>query len=650
MNKNNFGEVIVMKENIIDERVEQNNLSPLDKRYYDARESLNKYSPTAYGNWAKGVYGKKYIKANFEDLRSKSIENFSLQRSVGLSITVLAMLLEKDEITGDYKYTFEQIMDPEQLLDEKQRLFDKIITATTSAGDDNRKYLKELFVNGMKRGAEIMDKMVSELDFEDEHYELSEKFHQLTGLSNFMFDAWQEIDRDNFDITPMIQEDNPEAKSYQEVINLIKNKYVGPYSLWNSKCKELVAQHINVLEGKRVNHNNYLIAGFSIHAMKNDMDDWRMKGNGMPPSEYFGKNKTHTITSDVSQDFSLTYVTEWAGYMDYYSDQEKEFDELISTGKLFKNSNVQVTSKKGEYDIKFYNMPTFEADDENKKIKINIPLPDKKTIGKKKAKLPVSFDSYILLHTTEGGLEAETLEEKNTAISKVLAAYTLKKLNRKFSIKEIHKVAEHISKTYGINEMMQAENIDDILKNKKSVMEFGEERRRSLYDIEPEKYDSFVDEMKTLSENMISSKGHSDEYKALFDAVKEASELNVKTADMSPEKKAKEFRNISIKVVHAVDAYTTGKEKIRWTTKGEDCFNNAMDALSVVSRNTARQKGYEIHPRASEIISRIQNVRGESQTIQKNNFENQFGGNRAQTRMNEKKNLNNKAAAPSNKK
>ena len=685
-----------MKE--IDEIYKSN---PLDERYYEARKSQEKYNPNPSSSWAKGIYGKKYNKGMLERLRKDSIEGFSINRSAGLSLTVLALLSEKDEKTGAYKYTYEQIMDPDQLLDRKQEVFDEIITATTTPGEENRNKLKKLYYDGMKRGSEVLDQMVSELDLKDEHLELSETFHKLGGLSGLMYDAWQEIDEDSFNVTSYVQKDNPEVINFGDAKEVLKNKYVGPYSIWNSKCKVLVEQHINAIEGNEVKHGGYVSSAFDIHVMKQYLNDWSKNGKGMSPSEYFGKNTTHNVVGTISSNFLTREPADWTLDLMGEPELQQKLDQLLSTGEMFKNSSVKVIPGKGIDGLKYINMPKIDPDNKTFKIRSLRPAkekahePDKnkktskakstgkiitenktaesktaekkstekkitekkstekklndKVAPKKGGKLPVDFDSYIFLHTKEGGLKADTPEEKNAAISKVLAAYTLKNLKRSFSIKEIHKVAEHISKTYGINDKLQIPKIDEVLKNKNAVLEFGENRRRSLYDIKPDKYDAFINEMQQLSNNMISSKWHSDNYKALFNAVKEAANLNQKTAGMSDAEKAEEFRNISIKVIHAVDAYTVKKEKVRSTTKGEDCFNNAMDALAIVSKNTAKQKGDKVHPRAQEIISRIQNVRGESRTIKKMNFENVFGGKRAETRMTEIKSLNGKKAVPAKK-
>ena len=69
-----------------------------------------------------------------------------------------------------------------------------------------------------------------------------------------------------------------------------------------------------------------------------------------------------------------------------------------------------------------------------------------------------------------------------------------------------------------------------------------------------------------------------------------------------------------------------------------------MDALSIISRNTAKEPGQIINEKVAETVKGIQSIRGETKSIELNTFEQTYGGKRAEARKKEiqaKKNKSN---------
>ncbi len=166
------------------------------------------------------------------------------------------------------------------------------------------------------------------------------------------------------------------------------------------------------------------------------------------------------------------------------------------------------------------------------------------------------------------------------------------------------------------------------MKNKDTILQEGEKRRREIYEIKGKAYDDYVKDMKTLKESLRKADGRSDEYKGLYNAIKAASELGEKTKDMSPSKKAEAFRQANIGVIYAVQKYVKGKEKKRFQDKGNDAFDNSMDALSIVSKYT-KKEGQMVNEKVDRVIRDINKIRKDDNLEQINKFEQKYGAERA---------------------
>lgn len=138
--------------------------------------------------------------------------------------------------------------------------------------------------------------------------------------------------------------------------------------------------------------------------------------------------------------------------------------------------------------------------------------------------------------------------------------------------------------------------------------------------------------MKKLHENMVNEEGHSREYQRLSDHIKKLSEIEAKTAGMTPNKRDKEIMKTVVNLVQAATKYMNGKEKLRGTTEGKACFNNALDAIAELTKHIPGMK-----PRADVIIDKINTIRT-SKKINKEDFTVKFGAQHV--RLAEKANKN----------
>ena len=101
----------------------------------------------------------------------------------------------------------------------------------------------------------------------------------------------------------------------------------------------------------------------------------------------------------------------------------------------------------------------------------------------------VSHERYIELHT--GRNAGKTPEEKVDHLAKCLAAYTLKKTGQKFDLKQIHKYAGRMKKTYALDTLKQfPDRLNEALKDYEAVLKTGRDLRSCIYGVKEEHYSS----------------------------------------------------------------------------------------------------------------------------------------------------------------
>ena len=109
--------------------------------------------------------------------------------------------------------------------------------------------------------------------------------------------------------------------------------------------------------------------------------------------------------------------------------------------------------------------------------------------------------------------------------------------------------------------------------------------------------------------------------------MKAASGINEKDS-LTPQEKMKAIRVANIEIKDAVEAYTKGKEKVRWADDGNARFANSLDALAVASKYAP---GMKVH--VNKTIQRINKVRGaepgEATHIDPEKFGENYGAERA---------------------
>lgn len=215
-----------------------------------------------------------------------------------------------------------------------------------------------------------------------------------------------------------------------------------------------------------------------------------------------------------------------------------------------------------------------------------------------------NLDNYIELHTAER--MGDTPDDMVNNLAKTLAASILKLRGKEFNVKAIHKTADIVKDFYSLDAMKkEPDKLREALRDAKTVRSTGRSLRLAIYGMKAEKLDDYTNDMKTLLDNMVDPKGHSDKYKKLYDNIKAAVELKDKLAQINdPAEKLSQITEANVAVFSAAANYMKGKEKVRTFEEGRNAFSNALDAIAVLTKHAPN-----ISVRTNKVLKDINKVR-----------------------------------------
>ena len=238
----------------------------------------------------------------------------------------------------------------------------------------------------------------------------------------------------------------------------------------------------------------------------------------------------------------------------------------------------------------------------DKKVNGTDKRPVKKQGKVGKEKLPVSYSSYIILHT--GDNMGKDNKKKVENLSKVMAATALSANKKKFSISMIHDYAEVMKENFNLSGIKE-DKLNEYLASAKSG-------RNALYNITDDMYkvtdvNAFCDDMKILADKMRSSKGRSDEYKDMAQRIAKVADIKNQHFD-SDEEMQRAVNYGAFLVTFTVGKYMKGKKSVRTFEGGRARFDNALDALAIVAKY-APNSGERIR----KLTDRIDKVRNDKE-------------------------------------
>lgn len=238
-------------------------------------------------------------------------------------------------------------------------------------------------------------------------------------------------------------------------------------------------------------------------------------------------------------------------------------------------------------------------------------------------KLPVNYDTYIVLHTAERA--GETTDEMVDNLAKCLAASALKAQHKPFSVKSIRNAAEEMKKLLVLDVLKSDPNrLREALRGEDTVKRIGNELRYNLFSVKPESEKKFFSEMERLHSSMPTSKWRSSKYKEFYNAVNALSDIK-SDKSLTPEKRKSAIRNANIRIYRAILNYTEGKEKLQGSSESKDSFENALDAMAIIEKYVP---GFKVH--TQNLLNKINSVRNNNNPdapdyISHNDFTKKYG-------------------------
>ncbi len=232
------------------------------------------------------------------------------------------------------------------------------------------------------------------------------------------------------------------------------------------------------------------------------------------------------------------------------------------------------------------------------------------------------YEQYFLLHTGEN--KGKDYKTKVDNFGKVVAAYALRANENDFSIKMIHAFKDGFIDNLCFGDLSEAD-LDKYLADPKSALNGADKIRSEIYGIKEGNYDKFSEDMQKLRDNLMDPKNRSTEFQQMAGCIKKAAAL--KDEKFETDKKREDaYSQAALMVAFTVTKYMKGKKSVRVHEGGNYRFDNALDALAIVSKYT--KNGIR---RANKLIDRINEVRGNKKPINKGDFVDKYGASRAST-------------------
>ncbi|MBR6221865.1 MAG: hypothetical protein IKQ71_00355 [Lachnospiraceae bacterium] len=207
----------------------------------------------------------------------------------------------------------------------------------------------------------------------------------------------------------------------------------------------------------------------------------------------------------------------------------------------------------------------------------------------KKYDKSVGYDQYIRLHTGEDVSKLDPAKQKD-CLAKAIAANMLKNGSVKFGVKEIRKVAAGIKKDPGFVAFTGKPNaLKKALIDSEHAHEAYTEIFAKPYTVPANNVGEYIEKMSKLAANLMPSKDRSAEYKRLHSSIQKFTALKGKydfNMVRDQEAASKVVSELNMNLMNAISTYTKDKETVRSGPDGRARFNNALDALGVMTNFT----------------------------------------------------------------
>jgi len=353
-----------------------------------------------------------------------------------------------------------------------------------------------------------------------------------------------------------------------------KNKYnkFEYYTILSQKVVELAVEQLKkTAEAYEKAHTGFTNIfnsnwGYGRERLKISRDLIKLTSNG---KQYLQRYAKFGEAPEILIDNLEKQISELKGY-DEESDSYDEEDLSI----------IDTNTKK----IKLGNMEEQDPDYLSISEVNNKLLPDKLVLPKLGDTRNERFENYIKSHTIEGGYTTTDRDKMERAISKVLAAQSMKIQGMEYNESKIRDYAKKIASCYSIKRLSKSQ-LNNILKNKNTVYRFGDKQREQLYEIKNGTKEDFSKDMSRLHKACIKNDKLSEEYKNVMKCVKNAADLSKGIPAGGKEYKA--YREACMNILFRASIFLKSDAAKKTDDLSKECFSNVLDAVSIVSKYTA---------------------------------------------------------------
>ncbi|MBO6159494.1 MAG: hypothetical protein J6P72_09610 [Firmicutes bacterium] len=208
------------------------------------------------------------------------------------------------------------------------------------------------------------------------------------------------------------------------------------------------------------------------------------------------------------------------------------------------------------------------------------------------------YDKYLSKHLGIRATLGQSFEQQKAHLARAIAATAQKEGGRDFSTDRIHTWAKAIQGKDFFKDLSPRE-VANALIDQKSLNSLRMNMIRHMYGVPKERQTAYIEQMKKLQQNMMSTKNASDKYKALVKSVSDIAKLDPSAPDTE-----RKLMMANETLLNSIKTYATGKKNVRTFEGGRQRFDNCMDAMAILALHVPG-----MHQEAKAMEDRVNEVR-----------------------------------------
>ncbi len=188
------------------------------------------------------------------------IGRYTVGRTAGKSLAVFLMAAEKKE-DGKPKYSIDDLTDPRKFRKEKSDMYDHVMQLISENTPQSKRALAEGIYYGRQALVSMQNEYTKKIDWMKPGLEMTDKYHKLMVLSNWMFDVEQEQTHVQNEIGNILQETNSEYKNFNDYMMKYSLGTSGLTAHMNTARKRIREGNAEIKENgdlERVSHTDYM--------------------------------------------------------------------------------------------------------------------------------------------------------------------------------------------------------------------------------------------------------------------------------------------------------------------------------------------------------------------------------------------------------